>query len=154
VTNKEPCWGFHASAIPSEATEVETTEGVRWERAGPRSWRPPGWQTSCDAAMAAADTEPAARFHEAWLLETHGPVRCMTAEHMLAEREDKLLAMLAEPPEGERFPGAVVMPVTGDLLVIEDALMLMSAGWLIWTPKQRREALASVAEAREVEMTP
>jgi hypothetical protein len=30
--------------------------------------------------------------------------------------------------------------------------MLLIAGWLVWTPKQRREAIASLREAEEAEL--
>jgi hypothetical protein len=56
----EPCWGFHASLIPSSSVQVVDKLDQLWTRAGTRIWRSP---------------EDVIK-HERWLLATLGPVRC------------------------------------------------------------------------------
>lgn len=130
MTN-EYCYGFHSSVIPETAAVVHDTSGGRWNRAGPRSWRQ-------------ATTEgPGPRMHESWLL-AQSPVRCPIMERVLAERDEKLEAVLTE--RGDRMPG------TDIALAFEDAMTLMRAGWLAWSPKQRSEALASLRETEESEL--
>lgn len=126
----DPCYGFHASSIPAEADTVIDIRGRVFLRAGPRSWRQD------------VHADQPARFHEAWLLDTYGPMRCPVMEQVLIERDEKLTAILTEL--GDRMPD---MPDAAP--AFEDALMLMRAGWLAWSPKQRREALESL---RQTEM--
>jgi len=127
------CWGFHVSVIPETSQNIIDVQGRAWSRVGRRAWQLDG------------EGPP---FHESWLLREHGPARCSTIEDMLAERDEKLLAQLERVEPG----WFVRMPETGDELMIEDAVMLMRAGWLAWPPKQRKDALASLREAEEREL--
>jgi len=54
------CWGFHASSIPDDSSQVADRTDQLWAREGVRIWRSP---------------EGAVK-HEGWLLRTLGPVRC------------------------------------------------------------------------------
>jgi uncharacterized protein YqeY len=47
------------------------------------------------------------------------------------------------------LPGAIG---DGEPVVFEDAMMLMHAGWMAWSVKQRREALASLRETERHEL--
>ena len=134
-----PCWGYHVSVIPAESGEVVTKDGEHWHRAGPRSWQleSEGWDI----------TSP--RMHEGWLLDNHGPVRCASTEALLEARDAKLADQLQVSADAGwlvYLPGAVG---DGEPVAFEDAMMLMRAGWLAWSPKQRREALESL---RQTEM--
>jgi hypothetical protein len=135
------CWGFHSGDIPADADEVIDTQDRTWRRAGVRSWR-----------MAVEADQPA-RFHEQWLLDTFGPVRCPIGERLLEQRDAKLAAQLEQSVNASQYwlPG-VGHDHTGMPVAFEDAMALMRAGWLAWSPKQRREALADVREAEEAEL--
>jgi hypothetical protein len=133
-----PCWGYHYSSIPAESVRLVDGQGREWLRAGPRSWQ-----------RLPRQLEQSPRMHEAWLLEHHGPVRCASTEDLLERRDAKLMARLqgsAEVPWLVYLPGAVG---DGEPVEFEDAMMLMRAGWLAWSSKQRREALESL---RQTEM--
>jgi hypothetical protein len=129
------CWGYHCSVVPDDAEEIIDKQGRHWHRAGARAWALDGEGDS---------------YHESWILREHGPVACNTVERRLAERDAQLAAQLG--PAAGWF---VKMPETADELVFEDAMMLMRAGWLIWSPKQRREAVTALddAEQRELAVT-
>jgi hypothetical protein len=127
------CWGYHAGDIPPDQGVVIDMRGERWFRAGPRSW---------------VERADGPRMHEAWVLEQHGPVRCPTGEQLLLAREEKLTELLGEPDGAS----TVALPDSEERLMFEDALMLMLAGWLAWSPKQRREALAGVCETEQREL--
>lgn len=134
----EPCWGFHIQAIPPEADRVIDSQERTWLRAGPRSWR-----------MDVKADQPA-RFHESWLLGEYGPVRCDVLTPII-ERRDTRLAELLGSVDGV-VPLHVPMPGSDVVLVFEDAMMLLRAGWLAWPAKQRREALASLQATEEAEL--
>lgn len=136
-TVAQPCWGFHCQAIPAAATRVIDRGDRVWLRAGVRSWRRE-WPD-----------DPSVRYHESWLLLTHGPVYCDVAHDLLGARDAKLLDLLVVDGVWAFLPD---MAAGEEPLAPEDAMMLMRAGWLIWPPKQRREALASLRETEEREL--
>lgn len=133
----EPCWGFHCQAVPAATDSVIDAQDRRWWRAGPRSWR------------LATELDQPARFHESWLLGEYGPVRCAVEDEFLERRDTKLLDLLVIDGAWAFLPDQTA----GDEpLVVEDALMLMRAGWLAWGPKQRREVLGSLRETEQREL--
>lgn len=127
------CWGVHVSVIPETAQNIIDVQGRAWSRVGRRGWQLDG------------EGPP---FHESWLLREHGPVRCPVIEEMLAERDEKLGAMLPVHVSGS----GVLLPEWHEPVAYEDALMLMRAGWLAWPPKRRKDALASLRETEEREL--
>lgn len=139
TTVDQPCYGFHASSIPSHVDRVFDTQGRAWIRVGPRSWRQE------------VPLDQPARFYEPWLLENVGPMRCPVTEDALTAREEGMVAVLDRQPR-DVTGLCVVLPESDAEVVYEDALMLLIAGWLVWTPKQRREAIASLREAEEAEL--
>jgi hypothetical protein len=139
VSAAEPCWGFHVQSVPAEADRVIDAQERTWLRVGPRSWR-----------MDVKADQPA-RFHESWLLGEYGPVRCDVLTPIMARRDarlEELLMPVGEEGDRVRLPA----PDEGaGWLAFDDAMGLMRAGWLAWSPKQRREALATLCEAEEEE---
>lgn len=136
VSVAEPCWGFHVQSIPAESLRVIDAQERTWLRVGPRSWR-----------MDVKADQPA-RFHESWLLGEYGPVRCDVLTPMLEARDARLMEQLQATADslGVFLPGAVG---DGEPVAFEDAMVVMRAGWLAWSPKQRREALATLRETEE-----